>query len=420
MRLPERLAYGALALPLALIGLPLYIYLPSLLVQVTGLDLATVGTLLLSARLIEAICDPMLGKRVAKLHQTRPASLRLMSTAVAAVLAAFVLFILISPYWLGWAAGVSDWLRAALLQLCVLVAYLAYSWLSIIHYTLGAQWVVRGEPAARLYGVREGLALAGVLLGSLLPLAVNWTVYGWVCAGLIAAGMWALNASWSLLSIDHAKPLETPPLDAYIRRVLIVFFISTLAGSLPASLLAFYVADVLGLRDTAPQFLAVYFSAGALGFAVWPKLAMRYSATKLWSLAMAFAALAFICALPLRADTPHVAWWFGAVCGATGLLLGAELMLPQSAVATRLAALSQSEQAGRIFGLWTWVQKMALAIATGVALWGLAWLGYVPNKADSNTSALIALYCFAPALMKLVAAWMAWQLAPRTVNLPKE
>jgi Na+/melibiose symporter-like transporter len=131
---------------------------------------------------------------------------------------------------------------------------------------------------------------------------------------------------------------------------------------------------------------------------------------------MAAAALAFAFALLLRADTPHVAWWFGVVCGATGLLLGAEWMLPQSVVATRLAKLSQSEQAGRVFGIWTWAQKMALAIATGVALWGLAVLGYVPGNASSNTVALIALYCLAPALMKMVAAWAAWQLAPQEIE----
>jgi Na+/melibiose symporter-like transporter len=427
MPLSERMAYGLLALPLALIGLPLYVYLPTLLVQVTGLDLMTVGTLLLSARLIEAVCDPLLGKWIAKLHQTRPPLLRIISFWVASTLAVFLLLILTSPHWLGFAVDrdVNDLPRTGLLRACVLIAYLAYGWLSIVHYTIGAQWVVQGEPAARLYGVRESLALVGVLLGSLLPLAVNWAMYGVVCATLIAAGMWTLRSSWAVLvqppkliapSTDLLQHNPAVPLDRYIKRVLIVFFMSTLAGSLPASLLGFYVADVLGLKDAAPKFLAIYFSTGAVGFAIWPKLAARYSATKLWALAMAAAALAFAFALLLRADTPHVAWWFGVVCGATGLLLGAEWMLPQSVVATRLAKLSQSEQAGRVFGIWTWAQKMALAIATGVALWGLAVLGYVPGNASSNTVALIALYCLAPALMKMVAAWAAWQLAPQEIE----
>jgi glycoside/pentoside/hexuronide:cation symporter, GPH family len=414
MPLHQRLAYGLLALPLALIGLPLYVYLPTLLVQVTGLDLMTVGTLLLTARLIEAVCDPLLGKWVAELHQSRPEYLRLISLGVGVLLGLFVMLILTSPYWLGFAIerDTNDLPRTALLRICVLVAYLAYGWLSIIHYTLGAQWVASGEPAARLYGVREGLALAGVLLGSVMPLIVNWTVYGLVCAGLIAAGMWTLRSSWAMLirPPDAVTSGAILAVDPYIKRILAVFFISTIAGSLPASLLGFYVADVLGLKDSAPKFLAIYFSAGALGFAAWPKLALRYSATKLWAIAMAVAALAFAFALLLRADTPYVAWWFGAVCTATGLLLGAEWMLPQSVVATRLAKLSQNEQAGRVFGLWTWAQKMALAIATGVALWGLAVLGYVPGNTASNTPALIALYCFVPAVMKLVAAAAAWRL----------
>lgn len=436
MNQKERLGYGFLALPLALIGLPLYVYLPTLLVQVTELDLVTVGTLLLSARLIEAVCDPFLGKSIARLHQKRSQMLQTISTAVSCLLAGFVLLILTSPYWLAFA---SQWsthalARAGLLQLCVLIAYLAYGWLSIVHYTLGTQWVARGEVATRLYGVREALALTGVLLGSLLPLATNWTGYGLVCAGLILLGMWTLKASWINLMLpcadsigataDHlgTKPVQTdavakPALDVQIKRVLIVFFISTLAGSLPASLLGFYVADVLGLGDAAPQFLAIYFSAGALGFALWPRLAAHYAPTRLWSMAMFFSALSFCFALLLRADTPHVALWFGVVCGATGLLLGAEWMLPQSVVATRLSAIGQSDQAGRVFGLWTWAQKTALAIATGVALWGLAALGYVPSSAagfvassPNNIAALIVLYCLVPAVMKSGAAFAAWQL----------
>ena len=54
MRLSERFAYGLLALPLALIGLPLYVYLPTLFAQNTGLGLAAIGTVLLTARLVEA------------------------------------------------------------------------------------------------------------------------------------------------------------------------------------------------------------------------------------------------------------------------------------------------------------------------------------------------------------------------------
>ncbi len=419
MNTKDRLAYGLLALPLALIGLPLYVYLPTLLVQVTGLDLMTVGTLLLTARLVEAICDPLLGRWIARLHQKRSPYLRPISLGVAALLAIFVLLILTSPLWLGISTEPDrhDFWQTSLLRSCVLIAYRSYGWLSIIHYTLGAQWVVQGETATRLYGVRESLALAGVLLGSILPLAVDWTSYGVICAALIAAGVWSLRKSWDVLVTPASTPQGNSAqvkhgqaVDPQIKGVLAVFFISTLAGSLPASLLGFYVADVLGLGDSAPKFLALYFGAGALGFAVWPRLAAKYDATRLWSIAMFAAALAFCFALALREDTPNVAFWFGVVCGATGLLLGAEWMLPQSIVATRLAKLSQSDQAGRVFGIWTWAQKMALAISTGVALWGLAYLGYVPNFKSSNIWALILLYCLIPAVLKMVAAFMAWYL----------
>ena len=55
------LAYGAPALPLAALTLPVYIYLPT--VYATGLELGLglVGALLLLARLWDVITDPLIG-----------------------------------------------------------------------------------------------------------------------------------------------------------------------------------------------------------------------------------------------------------------------------------------------------------------------------------------------------------------------
>ena len=50
----QGLSYGALGLPLAFVALPLYVQLPNHYATVFGIPLATLGALLLGARLLAA------------------------------------------------------------------------------------------------------------------------------------------------------------------------------------------------------------------------------------------------------------------------------------------------------------------------------------------------------------------------------
>jgi GPH family glycoside/pentoside/hexuronide:cation symporter len=49
-----RLAYGLLGLPLAFVALPLYVMLPNHYAREFGVPLATLGAVLLAARLLDA------------------------------------------------------------------------------------------------------------------------------------------------------------------------------------------------------------------------------------------------------------------------------------------------------------------------------------------------------------------------------
>ncbi len=55
------LAYGAPALPAAMLGLPLLVYLPSFYAETIGLGLTSVGAILLLARLWDVVTDPLVG-----------------------------------------------------------------------------------------------------------------------------------------------------------------------------------------------------------------------------------------------------------------------------------------------------------------------------------------------------------------------
>ena len=53
--------YGLMGLPLAFVALPLYVMLPNFYARNFGMPLATLGVVLLAARLFDAFIDPLLG-----------------------------------------------------------------------------------------------------------------------------------------------------------------------------------------------------------------------------------------------------------------------------------------------------------------------------------------------------------------------
>ena len=64
--LPMLLNYGAFGLPLAMVALPIYVYLPQFYAERAGLSLAMIGAVLLAARVAAAFIDPLLGWWIAR------------------------------------------------------------------------------------------------------------------------------------------------------------------------------------------------------------------------------------------------------------------------------------------------------------------------------------------------------------------
>ena len=56
-----KLAYAFPALALAVIGIPVYVFLPKFYTDTIGISISTVGILLLTARLFDALTDPLIG-----------------------------------------------------------------------------------------------------------------------------------------------------------------------------------------------------------------------------------------------------------------------------------------------------------------------------------------------------------------------
>ena len=403
----QGLSYGALGLPLAFVALPLYVVLPNHYASAFGIPLATLGTLLLGARLLDAVADPWIGHAVDRWFSTGVRRL-----AWAALVAALVLALgfrgLFFPL-------VTD--TTALLWWCggVLAAtYLAYSVLSVMHQAWGARLGGDEGQRARIVSWREGLSLVGVLVASVLPsaagLEASTAVFAVLLALALIVGVWAPRPGLSAsdAATQHAQ-LATEPAAANpwrtpgFRRLLAVFLVNGIASAVPATLVLFFIRDRLQAPAFEPLFLASYFAAGALSMPLWVRLVRRLGLARTWLIGMVLAVAAFSWAALLGAGDVAA---FTAVCIASGVALGADLALPGAMLAGVIQRAGHAGQLeGRYFGWWNFATKLNLALAAGIALPLLAAFGYQPGGRDAQAlQALTIAYCLLPCALKLVAA----------------
>ncbi|MDB5894200.1 MAG: transporter, partial [Rhodoferax sp.] len=267
--------YGLLGMPLAFVALPLYVVLPNHYAREFGVPLATLGWLLLGARLFDAFIDPLIGRASDRLF-ARSAGAVLAVGGLAAVALALGFTGLFFPAWrepdrlLAWAAAM------------LMLTYLAYSTLSVSHQAWGA--LLGGDEArrSRIVAWREGLGLVGVVAASVLPVTAGLPATTGVFFVLLALGWLAWRKAPRPLTLPAATGLQlmTPPAGtglasmppraphplrhAGFRRLLAVFMLNGIASAVPATLVLFFVQDRLQApAGMEPAFLGLYFVCAA-------------------------------------------------------------------------------------------------------------------------------------------------------------
>ena len=319
---PAGLGYGLLGLPLAFVALPLYVHLPHVYASRYGLPLATLGGVLLLARLFDAVTDPWLGRLGDRLYARSPRHV-LVAGGIAAVLLVLGMALLFFPPW----ARPGDPL--ALLAMLMLTC-LAFSLLAITHQSWGARLGGDEVQRARIVAWREGAGLVGVVLASVLP---SWLGGGeWVAvfAVALALGCWAWSRSMPPpaqsiparpLREDLLHPWRHPP----FRRLIGVFVLSGMASAVPATLVLFFIQDRLLAPAQEPLFLASYFVAAAASMPLWMRGVVRWGLARSWLAGMLLSVAVFVWAASLSSGEVIGFWW---VCVLSGLALAAGLALP--------------------------------------------------------------------------------------------
>ncbi len=410
-------AYALPALPFAVLTLPLYVVVPTHYAKL-GVPAATVGLVLLLVRAFDALIDPI-GGFLADRTRSRYGRRRIWFAAgiPPTALGAYALF---SPPAMLSAGG-------GALYLLFWGMVLSVGWtIALVPFTAwGAELSTTYEGRNRVSAWRETVTF----LGTLVALSAQ-AIFGDTATTLaffalfIAIGL-PVAATVTLAVVPEPVDRSTArlSLSAGLRhmrankpflRLIVAFFINSLANGFPATLFLLFVTDRLAMPEAAAgRFLVTYVAAGIMAVPFWLWLAKRWSKHMAWCAAMLVACAAFSLAPFLGAGDGS---YFLIICVFTGLAVGADIVLPASLQADVIdvdTAASGEQRSGLYLACWGLATKMALAFAVGIAFPALVLFGFDATsggeKSQAGLVALGVLYAGIPVVLKLGAIALMWR-----------
>ena len=413
------LSYALPALPLAFLFAPMAV-VKGIYAKYFGLTLVTIATVLLIARLFDAVTDLAIGYCTDR-YYARGGSRKpfVACGGVLFIVAGWFLYVPpsnVGPgYFLGW----------------LLAFYFSYTLFEIPHLAWGSDLAVSAVEKNKVYALRSFFALCAGLLFYAMPLlpvfetseitpqTLKWTV---LAAGILMLPMLYL----CLKSIPDSRSSHRPYIDEEVikkdnlREVLRTVvtnkpFVMLLAACICkglgmgmwAVLLFLFVDTYLGLGEKFALVFLISTGISMVFLKPWYHLANYWGKQVAWEAGMILMAIGMLGTGLLSPD--HI-WLLLLLCvvliyaGLTTLaIMGASLL---SDIVDYGTLKSGTDRAAVYFSLFTLINKTvgALGGAAGLALAG--WYGFDPTQTVQSESAVFGLHlsmAWIPALLVLLA-----------------
>ena len=420
--LSKKLAYALPAFSLAVVGIPVYVYLPKFYTDVVGINIASLGIILFSVRIFDAVTDPVIGYVSDQTHtrfgRRRP------YIALGSFFIAASMFFLFNP------PEASAAFETVWFAIFIYALFLFWTVVAVPYESLGPEITFDYDDRTALFGMRDGFLIAGTLAAASSPAVVQGLFnlspdaagekakFFWISVfygPLIVATCW-----WCVLCIkeiprkvadDHVrfwKGLRQVTRNRPFVILLIAYTISAIGNNLPATLILFYVQYVLQ-SDLADMFLLIYFATGILFLPGWILISRRTGKKIAWLASMAINTGAFIGVFFLGPGDTLI---YGILVFLSGIGFGATLAIPSAIQADVIdydELLTGERREGQYIGLWSIAKKMAAAVGVGIGLSVLGLAGYTPNVEQSEQVRLTlrTLYALVPSICNIIAFGIA-------------
>lgn len=414
------LSFGSISMPVALLSLGLFMFLPTVYSTSSGISMQDVGLIIFATRIWDFVTDPLVGWLSDKTRTRFGRRIPWMTLAwLPMSIAAYKLFL--PPPGVG----------VSYLAFWSFLLFLAGTSLFMPYTAMGAELSTSYHERSRIFAYRHVFAILGTLAAALLYWRVNGPGVSNPEAGALELIAWVgiVLLPITLLATlfnTRERPVDESSVSANIqwkegaramfgnrtyRCILACYLCNGIANALPVTLMFFFVRSVLEAPEWTPIILVLYFVAAICGTPLWLYIAHRWGKHTSWRIALLTAAgtLVFV---PLL-GTGDV-YWFIAIAVIVGVTLGADLAMPAAMLADVVDEdiLATGEQrTGIYFAVWAMAAKLAAAVAVGLSFPILGGMGYIPGRynEDSSLLALSILFGLCPVFFKLLAVLFVWR-----------
>lgn len=414
----EKIAYGLGDTASNIVFQTVMLFLAFFYTDIFGISAATVGTMFLVVRLIDAVTDPMMGlitdKTRSRHGQFRPYLLWLVIPFAVASVMAFT-----TPDFGPTGKVIYAYVTYTLLML-------AYTAINIPYSALGG--VLSSDPNERVsvQSYRFVFGMLGGLLVTLftLPL-VDWFGQGDRASGyqLTIAVMSILGVILFLLCFAGTKERVATPTDQHLTltsglrtlwkneawRTLAIAAVLLLIGiAIKNTLAIYYVKYYLLREDLITAFISLGMIGNILGCAVANPLTRRVDKVKAYRALQYIAAAVCVAAFWVPADQIALAFTLYFLWGFFLQMATPMLWAKIADVVDFGQQQSGIRATGLVYSSVVFFIKVGIAIGGAIAGWWLALYGYQadqPQSAEAQLGILIA-FTVLPAIASLLVAWV--------------
>ena len=396
LRLITFFLYSLPSIPLAAAQIAVYIAVPAIYSKIAAVGIGITGLVIMISRVIDMITDPILGTYLDRMVEKIGWKFWLL---IGFPLISIGIFILFNPL---------DSLEIISLLLGIIFVTLGWTFFSIPWWGIGiAISNSNSNDRFKVVSFRELLTIPGVILGLFLIHFSN------------ISGEIFLIISILFLSPLFIKKIPIPNIsnvkgtsyflniknlfknNSNFKYLCLSYFFIGLSNGVTSILFILFVEFIIG--GSPQNFLSIYFISAFMGLPFVYMLASKYNKKRIWT---SFIILACICFLPVVFLSNNSTTLFMVICIISGFCLSADLIIPSSIQADIIYKEQQKNKnvlVGKIYSVWSFIQKLSLALSAGVCLPLLGYFGFNPSEVNTQLLPLSFAYGIIPIILRIPA-----------------
>ncbi len=397
--------YPLIAMPLAILGLPLYIYLPTYYAVDLNINITLVGVVLFLARLSDVFSDPLIGFLSDKSQRVLNSKKPIMF--IGFLLATFSFYALINP--------IKEYALYFLIFFSILI-YLGFSMIMVPYLTWVSEISDDYNEISSLNSNRELFTIIGLVLALIAPTMIDsqqlsqklnllFLLFIFLFTPLFLITLLKMKTKFTNnqteIKLSILKLLYKEKED--YKYLQIGYFFNSLANAIPATLFILFIQVVIQDKNSNEWVLIVYFLAGIIALPFWNKLSKRKGKKQVWVLSILLASISFFFVVFLKQGD---ILWFALISFVTGLSLGADIAFPTAIQSDIIQNSKYKQLSSTSFGIWTMLTKLALASSVMITFSILGLIGFDENNINQNMILTLSLlYALLPVILKLFSLY---------------